>query len=169
MVKKMNSRMLLGVVPFLAGVVGTSLIQAPTACGAPQQVSKSRTLVDPESFSLMSGASLEQGGIHFVDDSSSATFTLALSDGSNDDDPNSRDAGRYPARYYVYVKCDRNRKHPASIKVGQQVCMPEYTGEIEGMLWEKFTPQWPARDTDRPRRPDRRTSNSSPRPNGPRS
>ena len=106
-------------------------------------MSKSCTLVEPKSFSLRSNASLEQGRIFFADESSSAAIKLKLSSGSRAKRGfNPHDAGQHPpgGRYYVYAKCERNRQLSACVRVGRQVSAPEYTGDIMGMLWEKFTP-----------------------------
>ena len=104
-------------------------------------MSRACTLVEPKAFSLASGASLSHGRVVFADQSSAATITLKLSSASGARrDPH--DAGKQPSsgRHYVYVRCERDRRRPASVEAARQVSVPEYSGDAKGMLWEKFTP-----------------------------
>jgi len=141
--RKMKRRAFLSTSPFLAAGLGTLLGHPPAASGGQRRMSTSCTLVEPGAFTLTGNASLAEGQIRFADESSCAWVKLKLSSGRGAQaklDPH--DAGYQPSsgRYYVYAKCSRDRTRPASVRVGRQVAVAEYTGELKGMLWEKFTP-----------------------------
>ena len=138
----MKRREFLSTVPVVATAVGAILARAPVGCGGPPSVSGKCTYVEPQSFSLRLKTSLQEGCICFGDDSSVAAFNLHFSNESLAEVKlNPEDAGHYAARgrYYVYVKCDRDRRYAATIKMDDQISVPEYTGEVKGMLWERFT------------------------------
>jgi len=97
-----------------------------------------------ELFSLGGRAVLREGRVVFQSDNALATITADFG-GLKPTEPqyNSDDAGQQPPagnRYYVYVQSDRNRHYRAMIRVGRELLVPESTGEIKGVLWEKFTP-----------------------------
>jgi len=94
--------------------------QASTAPNMPER----SVCADVANFSLGAQAQRVDGKVLFTTDGSVATSTLPLEAG----------------RYYPFVRCERDRTRPASIQAAGQTSGPEYTGQVQGMAWEKFTP-----------------------------
>lgn len=132
-----------GLLGSVCGAVLPRSARLAETLGTGEGRSTTQRLIEPRAFSRFHNALLEAGEIRFA--SNSAVATLSVRFRQEDLLPgkcNPDDAGDQPGsnRYYFFVQCGRDRRRGASITMGGQTSVPEYSGEVGGIRWEKFTP-----------------------------